>query len=638
LIRRNVKRFIGILLVLAVCVVWLEKYWVHQQLNQTFLQALEQRAALVSRVNLLSTDNAITTRQGLSAFLAELESIPEIVGWHLVDEQNRVMSHRNASVAGAIPQYLYFYSDNSRSKLVTLKLYFNEPKFHNLPWSWLDLLVIIAFVLGATGGLYLAFKWVLQTEKYAEFLLKDPSPFKISAFSSLSNPVSQIINQLILKNSLLVKDKTELTEQIRKISYVDEVTELGNQMFFKAEFQVRLHNHEEGETGLLVLLSFRELDANQSLVLTDERLRNIAILIRQYSMTISQALVARLRDNDFALLLPNQTRENTDKICKTLIEQLAKSVFDKTSIKDHFVDIGISAYKQGFDYYKVVAEADMALRNAQLQGGNNWFIYGEELAEARVKGHIRWRNFLQHTLETRQLQLYGQSINYFNQVDFEQREVLVRIEDGKEVLTADTFLPMANRCGLAIEFDRQVVDGVIKHCLYQEKEKTTQKFSINLFIASLLDEKFIGWIIGRLSSYPELSQQITFEFRESHINQHLSKLKQVMERISELGVTWCIEHFGSPDEDLAYLEILPIKSVKIDRRIIYGIHANHAQQLLLHSLKLHLKSLNILAIAEGVENEKDADYLAKSGISAAQGFYYGQPTRMTRVEKFLKAG
>ena len=59
-------------------------------------------------------------------------------------------------------------------------------------------------------------------------------------------------------------------------------------------------------------------------------------------------------------------------------------------------------------------------------------------------------------------------------------KVLARIEDGKDILSADNFLPMANQCGLATEFDRQVVSGVFKHCLYRAKQDPQLQFFCEL--------------------------------------------------------------------------------------------------------------------------------------------------------------
>lgn len=632
MIKRRIKQFTFVLLIIVVAFVWLLKQISLNEYQQHFEQQSATHSTLISSVNLLLVKHDVTSRQGLAGFLQSLASQPDIAAWELLDENSQQLGIKQLSTTQDVFYYtLYFKGTDAR--LLTLKLAFINPVYTA---AIIDL-ELVAAILFAGVILLLGvnrFKWLFTIETYAQYILTQQNKLSPKSLIKSSNPICQAINQLILTNTMLVKDKFDLTEQIRKISYIDDVTELGNQLFFKAEFEVRLHNHEEAESGLLMLVSFV---TDHDEVIDDDCLRAIANLLKQFVATTPNALVARLKNNDFALLLPNQTKKATDKLCKSLVKQLDKSIFDNTPVKEHFIDIGISAYKQGFDYYKILSEADMALRNSQLLGGNSWFMFGEALPNHKVRGSLKWRSFLERVLDKRRVQLYGQQLFYFDGSDKKNQEVFARIEDGKEILTAETFLPMADQCGLASEFDRQVIDGVIKHCLYSEKHSQDMTYSMNLFVSSLLDERFVSWLVGKLSSYPELCRHLYFEVKEAQVNQHFNQLRKVFEQVSLTGVHWSIKRFGSPDENLSYLDILPISRVKIDRRIINNIASEKSQQLLLNTLLINLQSRHIEVFADGVEKKSDADYIQSSGVIAAQGYYYHQPKQLEVLENFLKA-
>jgi len=643
MIKRNVNQFAVLMVVLTLAFIWLLKLIFAADFEHRQNQQLQQQLATISSVDLLLSNSELSQRQNLAEMLQNLDSLSAINSWQLSDASGAIVSASPASNAdsNAVPSeqsFYRFYFQNADNRPMTLRIGFiaSTGLFNSL-LSVEDMLLGLMFLALVAVIIKSRFYWIYQLESYARYILTHDHKLRGNSFGRSSNPISQAINHLMLSNSLLLKDKVELTEQIRKISYVDEATDLGNQLFFKAEFQVRLHNHEEPEEGLLVLLSFVELDENQTSILNKDDLQAIAHLLRKYVAEIPNALVARLRANDFAMLLPNQSQKNIDILCKQLFEKFKKGIFDRKEIDEHFLDIGISAYKQGFDYYKILAEADMALRNAQLQGGNNWFMYGEGLSENKVRGSLKWRSFLQNILEKRQVLLFVQQAHVFDTALPTQLEVLARIKDGKEFLTADTFLPMASQCGLAAEFDRQVVDGVIKYCLYRERGSQDEQLSINLFISSLLDEKFVGWLVGKLSSYPQLCRNLTFEVKEVHVNSNLSALRLAFSQLTELGVSWCIERFGSPDEDLSFLDLLPIKRVKLDRRIVHNIHQDKARQLLLKTLLINLKSRQIEVFADGVEKEEDVVYLQKAGVDGAQGFYFGPPAKLGPEKAYLKA-
>ncbi len=504
-------------------------------------------------------------------------------------------------------------------------------------WNQEILLILVAalLVIGIYG--FYRLRWMMKLEDYAWHLLASEGHFPIKTNHRFDNVISHALNQLILNNSHLTKEKLDLAEQIRRTSYVDTTTELGNQLFFKAELQVRLHNHDEAESGLVAILSFVDDVFHEGRHLTEEQEIKIATILRGFVEDIDMAVVARLKESEFGLILPNFTADQTDQFCRRLIDRLTKGVFGKTADVEHFIDIGISTYKQGFGYYNIMAEADMALRNAQLQGSNNWFIYGEPLAQSKSKGSLRWRSFLQGVLQRKAIILFTQELHYFSKNKVKHLEILARVPDGNNILDANTFIAMANQCGLATEFDRQVIEGLLNYLSYQPAFEDNERLTVNLLSASLLDPAFSQWLVKRLKAKPSVAQHLVFEISESRLSRRVNDFRPLMNRLHQLGIRWCIEHFGSPDRDWSYLSDLPVDMIKVDRRIINNIANEPEQQLLLSSIIASLAPRKLSIFAEGVEKKQDADYLVNLQIAGAQGYFYDQPQRLKFDKKHLKA-
>ncbi|MDQ7048621.1 MAG: EAL domain-containing protein [Enterobacterales bacterium] len=480
-------------------------------------------------------------------------------------------------------------------------------------------------------------RWIMRLEDYAWHLLASEGHFPIKTKHTFDNVISHALNQLILNNSQLTKEKLDLAEQIRKTSYIDSTTELGNQLFFKAELQVRLHNHDEAESGLVAILSFVDDLNQQQRQLSDDQEVKIASILKSFVENNDMAVVARLKESEFGLILPNFTADQTDQFCRRLIDRLTKGVFGSTADVEHFIDIGISTYKQGFGYYNIMAEADMALRNAQLQGCNNWFIYGEPLARNKSKGSLRWRSFLQGVLQRQEIILFTQQLHYFSDQAFDHQEILARIPDGQSILDANTFIAMANQCGLAAEFDRQIIENLLDYLLYQQNSDQKPLYTVNLLSASLLDPIFSQWLVNRLKNHPQIAKQLVFEVSESRLSRCVDEFRPLMEQLHQLGIRWCVEHFGSPDRDWSYLGAIPVDMIKVDRRIINNIANESEQQLLLSSILASFAPRKMLIFAEGVEKEQDAEYLRKHHLAGAQGYFYSQPQKLKFDKKQLKA-
>ncbi len=507
----------------------------------------------------------------------------------------------------------------------------------SVPW-WKQKVIWGLVSAVAVAGIYAFYRlrWIIKLEDYAWHLLASEGHFPIKTKHPFDNVISHALNQLILNNSHLTKEKLDLAEQIRKTSYIDSTTELGNQLFFKAELQVRLHNHDEAESGLVAILSFVDDLNQQERQLSVEQEIKIAAILRHFVENNDTAVVARLKESEFGLILPNYTADQTDQFCRRLINRLTKGVFGTTADVEHFIDIGISTYKHGFGYYNIMAEADMALRNAQLQGCNNWFIYGEPLAHNKSKGSLRWRSFLQGVLQRQDILLFTQQLHYFSDQTRQHQEILARIQDGQSILDANTFIAMANQCGLAIEFDRLIIDRLFDYLLFRQASEDESLFTVNLLSTSLLDPTFCAWIVDRLKHHPQIAKQLVFEVSESRLSRCVDDFKPLMEQLQHLGIRWCVEHFGSPDRNWDYLGEIPVDMVKIDRRIINNIASESEQQLLLSSILASLAPRKILIFAEGVEKQQDAQYLKQHHLAGAQGYFYAQPKKLKFPEKRLK--
>ncbi len=593
---------------------------------------IQQFAILVSQIERLIESDFQEQSNPAQLQLEQLNLIEQVVGWELADSKGKVLASFQRQPAVELRELVsrVFYIPASESpQPMMLAVHFDLTALAKdiTPLTVETLILILILIVAITLITYLNLRWVIQLEAFSKDALISGKQTPHSDLV-IHNIIGFTLSQLILNNRLLSKSKSELTNQIRRTTYIDETTELGNHLFFKAELQVRLHNQDEMESGLVVILAF-VLEEEQSYSLEDGKQIAIANCLKKSIDSIDSAIVAKLKENEFVLLLPNITATKMDQFCKKLVKDLSNQVYAQPEELHHFVDIGISTYKQGFDYYHVLAEADLALRNAQLQGANNWYVYGEPLSQSKSKGRLKWQSFLRNVLDRRKISLYCQEIHYFDASAISHHEVLARIQDGDELLHAESFIAMAYQCGLSVEFDRQIVNAVINHLLYGQTKAKPANISVNIFVPSLMNSSFSDWLTAKLSNYPDIANRLIFEVSENLLKKHLNDVIPIIKQLSDLGARWCIEHFGSIGEDQQYIDSAKIDFVKIDRRIINNISESLSQQLLFNSIVVSLKTRGIKLIAEGVEQSQDATYIEQTEITAAQGYFYNQPTELS---------
>ncbi len=86
-----------------------------------------------------------------------------------------------------------------------------------------------------------------------------------------------------------------------------------------------------------------------------------------------------------------------------------------------------------------------------------------------------------------------------------------------------------------------------------------------------------------------------------------------------------VDDFGSGINDLERVEIMSPNIVKLDRELISGIDHIPEKQENVKKLVFKFHSMDILVVAEGVEEKEEFDYLVGLGVDLYQGYYLARP-------------
>jgi len=98
-----------------------------------------------------------------------------------------------------------------------------------------------------------------------------------------------------------------------------------------------------------------------------------------------------------------------------------------------------------------------------------------------------------------------------------------------------------------------------------------------------------------------------------------------------------MDDFGTGYSSLSYLQRFPIDSLKIDRSFVAGIDGDAEQSALARAIVRLAQTLQLNAVAEGVETESQLERLRELGCRYAQGFYLALPQDAESLGVVLKA-
>ena len=272
-----------------------------------------------------------------------------------------------------------------------------------------------------------------------------------------------------------------------------------------------------------------------------------------------------------------------------------------------------------------MAEADMALRSAQLQGPNQWFMYDTgEVAVESAKGSLKWRTFLTRAIENNSFVLFFQPVISSVNDDILHHEILSKVRDGRgQLISARVFLPMAQKCGLSRQVDTLVFEQTCR--LLQYEKNLQDSCSLNLSIESLLNAEFIEQIFTVLAQSPIIANKLIIEISEYHLFTNITKLAPVLNFLNELGVRILADKVGQYVVSADYLSMCPISFVKLHRSIVQHIEVRLENQVFIQSLKTSCLESNIAIFALGVETKQEWSTLIKLGITGGQGHFFTEP-------------
>ena len=214
-------------------------------------------------------------------------------------------------------------------------------------------------------------------------------------------------------------------------------------------------------------------------------------------------------------------------------------------------------------------------------------------------------------------------------------EALVRWKKpGGEIVLPNEFIPIFERNGFITKLDYYVWEKV---CQFIDSElsqgRNPAPISVNVSRVNLYNPDFMDSLIDLIHRYHIPPHYLNLELTESVFSEDAELIQRAVNYLHDVGFTILMDDFGSGYSSLNILKDVDLDVLKIDMKFFSKGNTAEKGAKIIEAVIRMAESLDMMVIAEGVEEKHQVDFLNDLGCDYIQGYYFGRPMSQDQYEK-----
>ncbi|MFT4242193.1 MAG: EAL domain-containing protein [Acidovorax sp.] len=217
-------------------------------------------------------------------------------------------------------------------------------------------------------------------------------------------------------------------------------------------------------------------------------------------------------------------------------------------------------------------------------------------------------------------------------------EALVRWRHPERGLVGpDAFIPLAESRGLISPIGRWVLREACRQTrAWHDAGLPRVPVAVNLSAIEFRQRDVAGDIAAVLRQTGLEPRYLDVEITESALMQQPGQARATLQALRDLGVLVTVDDFGTGYSSLAYLKRYPIDRLKVDRSFVTDTPADSDDVAIVTAIIQLAHSLQLQAVAEGVETSEQLALLRRLGCDLAQGYLISRPMDAAAARRWLE--
>lgn len=435
--------------------------------------------------------------------------------------------------------------------------------------------------------------------------------------------------RLEARTAELARSLTLANQELTQLALHDTLTDLPNRTLLADRIEQAIA--KVAEQGGCFALMFIDLDGFKPVNdafghhIGDLLLKAVAARLRGHLH--SQDTLARIGGDEFVLLV--QLREPNDAM-DVAVKQV-NLVSRPFRVAEHDLQLtaslGIVLYPgNGQDQHELLRNADAAMYHAKSAGKNGYSFFDVSM-NSNARQQLQLLQDLRQALEQRQFRLHYQPKFDAQNCQPIGAEALLRWEHPQQgLLLPDRFIGLAEKTGLIIPIGEWVlIEACRQMRQWLDQGHHGWRMAVNLSAIQFCHAGLVDSVARALQQNSLPANCLTLEITETTAMHDADASLTVLQRLSDMGVDLSIDDFGTGYSSLMYLKRLPANELKIDRGFVRDLEQDSDDAAIVSAIVALGQALGLRIVAEGVETDRQQDFLTRLGCDSLQGYLLGQP-------------
>ncbi len=429
-------------------------------------------------------------------------------------------------------------------------------------------------------------------------------------------------------------DLRKARDTVQFLAFHDPLTGLPNRRLFQDRLEQAIARcRRESRTGTILYVDldhFKDINDTMGHDAGDALLLEIATRMKNLLRTTDTA--ARFGGDEFVVLLgdwPQGGEAQARRVADKLLWSISEPVSYLSQSLRVTASIGVKSFPTADeDASAVLRQADAALYRAKSDGRNMRREYDSSTHAATVR-RIKLRTDLPRAIADKELVAYYQRQVYSDKT-LRGAEALVRWrQPGDRLLLPEDFIPFAEESGAIKPIDYFMLREVCSQFVAWHQEGADRylpRVAVNISAAQFHDRDFVSALKGILAETGMDPESLELEITERTLVDDAKPTVDRMRALVDLGLGLSLDDFGTGFCSLSYLKRLPVTGLKIHGSFVQDVGLKVHDSAIVEAVLTVARHCGVPVIAEGVQSERQVEFLKSRGCGVFQGFYFGEPS------------